>query len=72
MKCPVDKSVMMVLEHRRIELDYCLKCSGVWLVISTTLVGLVGMIRVVILSDLVGVVRVTQLGSIIILQIAHV
>ncbi len=31
MKCPVDKSVMMVLEHRRIELDYCLKCSGVWL-----------------------------------------
>ena len=31
MKCPVDKSVMMVLEHRRIELDYCLNCSGVWL-----------------------------------------
>ena len=31
MKCPVDKSVMMVLEHRRIELDYCMKCSGVWL-----------------------------------------
>jgi Zn-finger nucleic acid-binding protein len=31
MKCPVDKSIMMVLEHRRIELDYCLKCSGVWL-----------------------------------------
>ncbi len=21
----------MVVEHRRIELDYCLKCSGVWL-----------------------------------------
>ncbi|MGD0856383.1 MAG: zf-TFIIB domain-containing protein [Dehalococcoidia bacterium] len=31
MKCPVDKSVMMVLEHRRIEFDYCMKCSGVWL-----------------------------------------
>jgi len=31
MKCPVDKSVMMVVEHRRIELDYCLTCSGVWL-----------------------------------------
>jgi len=31
MKCPVDKSVMMVVEHRRIELDYCTKCSGVWL-----------------------------------------
>ena len=31
MKCPVDKSVMMVLEHRRIELDYCTQCSGVWL-----------------------------------------
>ncbi len=31
MKCPVDKQVMMVVEHRRIELDYCHKCSGVWL-----------------------------------------
>lgn len=31
MKCPVDKSVMMVVEHRKIELDYCLQCSGVWL-----------------------------------------
>jgi Zn-finger nucleic acid-binding protein len=31
MKCPVDKSVLMVVEHRKIELDYCLKCSGVWL-----------------------------------------
>lgn len=31
MKCPVDKVDMMVVEHRRIELDYCLKCSGVWL-----------------------------------------
>jgi uncharacterized protein len=31
MKCPVDKSVMMVVEHRRIEIDYCLQCSGIWL-----------------------------------------
>jgi Zn-finger nucleic acid-binding protein len=31
MKCPVDKSVMMVVEHRRIEMDYCTLCSGVWL-----------------------------------------
>jgi uncharacterized protein len=31
MKCPVDKSVMMVVEHHRIEIDYCIKCSGVWL-----------------------------------------
>jgi len=31
MKCPLDKSVMMVVEHRRIEIDYCAKCSGVWL-----------------------------------------
>lgn len=31
MKCPVDKTVMMVVEHRKIEIDFCLKCSGVWL-----------------------------------------
>ena len=31
MKCPVDKSVMLVVEHRRIELDFCDKCRGVWL-----------------------------------------
>jgi Zn-finger nucleic acid-binding protein len=30
MKCPVDKSDMVVVEHRKIELDYCLECSGVW------------------------------------------
>jgi uncharacterized protein len=30
MKCPVDKDDMMVVEHRRIELDFCLRCSGVW------------------------------------------
>ena len=31
MKCPRDKSDMIVVEHERIELDYCLRCSGVWL-----------------------------------------
>jgi len=30
MKCPVDKSDMIVVEHQKIELDYCIKCSGVW------------------------------------------
>jgi Zn-finger nucleic acid-binding protein len=30
MKCPVDKDDMMVVESRRIELDLCLRCSGVW------------------------------------------
>ncbi len=30
MKCPVDKNDMIVVEHKKIELDYCLQCSGVW------------------------------------------
>jgi uncharacterized protein len=30
MKCPIDKSDMIVVEHHKIELDFCLKCSGVW------------------------------------------
>jgi uncharacterized protein len=30
MRCPVDKSDMIVVEHHRIELDFCLTCSGVW------------------------------------------
>jgi uncharacterized protein len=30
MRCPVDKSDMIVVEHHKIELDFCLKCSGVW------------------------------------------
>jgi len=30
MKCPVDKSDMIVMEHRKIEMDFCLQCSGVW------------------------------------------
>ncbi len=30
MKCPKDKSDLIVVEHRRVELDYCLHCAGVW------------------------------------------
>jgi Zn-finger nucleic acid-binding protein len=31
MKCPIDKSDLIVVEHRKIEIDHCLQCSGVWL-----------------------------------------
>ena len=30
MKCPACNSLMIVVEHEKIELDYCLNCSGVW------------------------------------------
>jgi len=30
MRCPADKTDMIVVEHQKIELDYCFKCSGVW------------------------------------------
>ncbi len=30
MKCPACSNLMIVVEHEKIELDYCLKCSGVW------------------------------------------
>ena len=30
MKCPIDKSDMIVVEHEKIEIDHCLRCSGVW------------------------------------------
>ncbi|MFC2044028.1 zf-TFIIB domain-containing protein [Chloroflexota bacterium] len=30
MKCPACNSMMIVVEHEKIELDYCLNCSGVW------------------------------------------
>ena len=30
MKCPVCNSLIIVVEHEKIELDYCLSCSGVW------------------------------------------
>ena len=31
MICPTCKSDMIVIEHNRIELDYCTDCQGVWL-----------------------------------------
>jgi len=30
MICPTCRNVMIVVEHERIELDYCASCSGVW------------------------------------------
>ena len=30
MKCPIDKADMIVVEHEKIEIDHCLRCSGVW------------------------------------------
>lgn len=30
MKCPVCKIAMIVVEYKKIELDYCTNCSGVW------------------------------------------
>jgi uncharacterized protein len=30
MRCPLDRNDMIVVEHKKIELDYCLSCSGVW------------------------------------------
>ncbi|MFC1968612.1 zf-TFIIB domain-containing protein [Chloroflexota bacterium] len=30
MKCPACNSLMIVVEHGKIELDYCVNCSGVW------------------------------------------
>jgi uncharacterized protein len=30
MRCPLDRNDMIVVEHKKIELDYCLACSGVW------------------------------------------
>lgn len=30
MICPTCKSDMIVVEHNRIELDYCTSCQGVW------------------------------------------
>ena len=29
MRCPVDKNDMIVVEHQKIELDFCLRCAGV-------------------------------------------
>ena len=30
MKCPNCHIEMIVVEHKKIELDYCVRCSGVW------------------------------------------
>ncbi|MFH0913761.1 MAG: zf-TFIIB domain-containing protein [Chloroflexota bacterium] len=30
MICPVCRQVMIVVEHQKIELDYCTRCHGVW------------------------------------------
>ena len=30
MRCPVCKIPMIIVEHEKIELDYCTKCLGVW------------------------------------------
>ncbi len=30
MNCPACKNAMIVVEHKRIELDYCPRCQGVW------------------------------------------
>jgi uncharacterized protein len=30
MRCPVDKRDMIVVEHLKIELDYCVSCAGIW------------------------------------------
>lgn len=31
MKCPACNSLMIVVEHEKVELDYCVNCAGVWL-----------------------------------------
>ena len=30
MHCPVCKDPMIIVEHERIELDYCTRCHGIW------------------------------------------
>lgn len=30
MRCPVCNQDMIVVEFRQIEIDYCMKCSGIW------------------------------------------
>jgi Zn-finger nucleic acid-binding protein len=31
MNCPVCKEPLVALEHASVEIDYCMKCQGVWL-----------------------------------------
>ena len=30
MDCPACKGVVVIVEHERIELDYCTECAGIW------------------------------------------
>jgi uncharacterized protein len=30
MRCPVDKTEMIIVEHKKIELDFCVECHGAW------------------------------------------
>ena len=34
MLCPVCRKVMIIVEHHRIELDYCPQCGGAWFDVS--------------------------------------
>ncbi len=50
MICPVCKQDMIVVEYRQIEIDHCLKCSGIWfdegeleLLLHTTSLGDTGL-----------------------------
>jgi Zn-finger nucleic acid-binding protein len=50
MICPVCNQDMIVVEYRQIELDYCIKCSGIWfdkgeleLLLKTTSLGDTGL-----------------------------
>jgi Zn-finger nucleic acid-binding protein len=50
MICPVCKLDMIVVEYRKIEIDYCRKCSGIWfdsgeleLLLQTTELGNTGL-----------------------------
>ncbi len=31
MNCPVCREPMIVLDHENVEVDYCVKCRGIWL-----------------------------------------
>ena len=31
MKCPVDRTTLLLTERQDVELDYCPECRGVWL-----------------------------------------
>lgn len=31
MRCPVDKDELIILEYDDVEIDYCVRCGGIWL-----------------------------------------